>query len=130
MVIVKIPTRSAFIMLSILLEGLLFTSCSSPPNMPVAVIEALKEQWESVPGYQGSIIEILRAWQGKPPSEMPDTYEVWCVEAQPSESLGLSGNPQPTIWIVVRENQDAEWTSAMLMTMSAIWPYQACGAEP
>lgn len=98
--------------------------------MPVAAVEALKMQWESVPGYQGSNIEILRAWQGNPPSEAPDSFDVWCVEAQPSSNLESSVIPQPTIWIVVRENQDAEWTSAMLMTMSAIWPYQACGAEP
>jgi hypothetical protein len=123
-------TRPAFFFLGILLLGLLFTSCSSSPNMPFDAVEALKKQWESVPGYQGSNIEILRAWQGNPPSEVPDSFEVWCVEAQPSDKPGLSGKPQPTIWIVVRENQDAEWTSAMLMTMSAIWPYQACGAEP
>lgn len=129
-VTVETRIRPAFIMLGILLVGILFTSCSSPSNMPVAAVEALKKQWESVPGYQGSNIEILRAWHGDPPSEVPDSFEVWCVEAQPSSNLESLVIPLPTIWIVVRENQDTEWTSAMLMTMSAIWPYQACGAEP
>ena len=126
----KTPTRPAFFILGILLIGFLFTSCYSPPNMPDAAVDALNKQWESVPGYQGSNIEILRAWHGDPPSEVPDSFEVWCVEAQPSSNLESSGISQPTIWIVVREDQDAEWTSAMLMTMSAIWPYQACGTEP
>jgi len=125
-----IPTRTAFFLLGILLVGLLFTSCSSPPNMPLAAVEALKKQWESLPGYQGSNIEILRAWQGKPPTEVPDSMEVWCVETQPPSNLESSEITLPIIWIVVRDGQDAEWTSAMLMTLSAIWPYQACGAEP
>ena len=125
-----ILTRPTLLLPSLLAAILLLASCTAPPEMPGAALEALNQQWESLPGYQGSSLDILRAWQGEPPAEAPASMEIWCVEAQPASSLNLEKKPAPFIWILMRESQDAEWTSAMLMTMSAMWPYQACGAEP
>ena len=124
------PTRPALFLPSLLVTIFLLASCTAPPDMPAAALDALNKQWESLPGYQGSSLDILRAWQGEPPAEVPASMEVWCVEARPASSLNPEEQPVPFIWIVMRESQDAEWTSAMLMTMSAMWPYQACGAEP
>ena len=125
-----ILTRPTLLLPSLLATIFLLASCIAPADMPAAALEALNQQWESLPGYQGSSLNILRAWQGEPPAEVPASMEVWCVEAQPASSLNPEEQLAPFIWIVVRESQDAEWTSAMLMTMSAMWPYQACGAEP
>ena len=128
--ILVILTRPTLLLPSLLATVFLLASCTAPAEMPVAALEALNQQWESLPGYQGSSLEILRAWQGELPSEAPASMEVWCVEAQPASNLDLEEKPAPIIWILIRERQDAEWTAAMLMTMSAIWPYQACGTEP
>lgn len=125
-----ILTRPTLLLPSLLATIFLLASCTAPPEMPVAALEALNQQWESLPGYQGLSLDILRAWQGEPPAEAPASMEIWCVEAQPASSLDLEEKPAPFIWILIRESQDAEWTAAMLMTMSAMWPYQACGTEP
>jgi hypothetical protein len=128
--ILVILTRPTLLLPSLLATVFLLASCTAPAEMPVAALEALNQQWESLPGYQGSGLDILRAWQGEPPAEAPASMEIWCVEAQPASSLNPEEQPAPFIWIVVRESQDAEWTAAMLVTMSAMWPYQACGTVP
>jgi hypothetical protein len=125
-----ILTRPVLFLSAMLAAILFLVACTTPPTMPETALEALNQQWESLPGYQGSSLEILRAWQGELPAEVPASMEIWCVEAQPASSLNPEEQPAPFIWILIRESQDAEWTAAMLMTMSAMWPYQACGTEP
>jgi hypothetical protein len=38
-------------------------------------------------------------------------------------------NDPGLIWIVTREDEQSEWKAAMLATMSASWPYEACGGS-
>ncbi len=55
--------------------------------------------------------------------------EIWCVEVQFSGGLTEAAQSDSTIWIVTRESQDAIWNAAWLMTMSSLWPYEACGGR-
>lgn len=117
-----------------MLTAILIAACSAPPSIPVSALDALNEYWESLQGSRDSSLTILRAWQGEPLADDPDSFavpfEVWCVEAQPANSLNQEEEQEPIIWIVMRQSQDSGWTAIPLMAMSAMWPYQACGSPP
>ncbi|HSF79895.1 MAG TPA: hypothetical protein VLA49_01595 [Anaerolineales bacterium] len=97
-------------------------------------MDALMERWQSLPGSHSLELKVLRAWQGRQPADAlspgSQPIEIWCVEVQLTGEQNQTGQSESTIWIVTRENQDASWIAAWLMTMSSIWPYQACGTAP
>jgi hypothetical protein len=94
-------------------------------------MDALKAHWQALPGSADSDLHILRAWPGEfPPNSLTPgspPKELWCVEVHFSGDLAEAARYDSTIWIVTRESQEASWTAAWLMTMSSIWPYEACG---
>ena len=101
-------------------------SCSSPSALPPDAERALEAYWQSLPS---SYIthQTRQAWSGVPSADMMPDMEVWCVETEiiAAEDVELIG--ETLTWIVIRDNEDADWTAAMLATMSSIWPYEACG---
>jgi hypothetical protein len=58
------------------------------------------------------------------------TREVWCVEVDQTLIVEEGEDPIRTVLIVVRQDPRSEWQAAMLMTLSAWWPYEACGVTP
>lgn len=110
------------------------TACTTPPTLPPAARLALEQHWRTLPGQPA--IRILRAWPGQttisgsrysPDQTTPALAqaEVWCVAA--IQTLPDNGESLRTIWFVARSAPDAPWNAALLMSMSALWPYIACG---
>ena len=64
-----------------------------------------------------------------PAAGLTPALEVWCVEAEMSSANDTSVEAERLIWIVIRENENASWTAALLATMSSTWPYKACGVD-
>jgi hypothetical protein len=84
----------------------------------------LEERLMALPGGDPEFV-INRAWLGvRHQSEPGLSMEIWCVKVDhsPTDESGLG-----LIWIVTREDEQSEWKAAMLATMSASWPYEACG---
>ena len=114
--------------LAALLAACLFLSaCAGPPQLPESAQAALTAYWQSLPPYPDVDHRIIEAWpaDGAPPGA--PTTEVWCVEAEVVNASDPVLDGERLIWIVLRANDTAPWTAALLMTMSAEWPYQACG---
>ena len=113
--------------------GLLLSSCE-PQKLPGDVEEALLAYWASLPSPQGNENQIIRAWQGVIPTQdtitLAPEMEIWCVETRISAPSDPAIDGEKLIWIVIRENQEAQWNAALLATMSSLWPYEACGSAP
>jgi hypothetical protein len=119
----------ACIVLSIVL-----ISCSAESQLPQGARDALNEHWQTLPTVNSSEYRIVRAWPGEMSSEnltpwAPST-EIWCVEVELSIDQAGSEEPEKMIWIVTRQDEESTWYAALLMAMSSIWPYQACGVVP
>ena len=111
---------------------ILLAACAAPDGLPTAALQALMDQWRALPGSQNADLEILRAWLGEPPHSLAPgspPLEVWCVEVQTTEGQAGVDPSEPFIWIVTRQGREAPWQAAWLLTMSSLWPYEACGED-
>ena len=116
----------------LLILMILLASCSTAAQLPPEAQAALTQYWDNLPAGSHNF-QIIRAWQGEFPTESYPSdsprMEIWCVEAKdvgqesPEEDAAL-------IWFVTRQESESEWSAGLLMAMSSIWPYQACGVSP
>ena len=113
---------------------LLLISCSAQRRLPKGANDALIQHWASLPGSKLHEIRVLRAWPGELPqdvaSEETNPNEVWCVETELSGTENDTAPIESVIWFVTKIDDQGDWTAVPLMTMSSIWPYQACGVVP
>jgi hypothetical protein len=127
--LLKILLGTAFLSVSLLLA-----SCTTPSELPNNANEALLDYWASLPSPSGFEHHIIQAWQGANLTENMVTLaaemEIWCVETRISAPNDPTVDGEKLIWIVIRENQEAQWNAALLATMSSLWPYEACGSVP
>ena len=109
-------------------------SCSSPNRLPQAAEKALETYWQSLPSYPTITNQIQQVWPGVVPAEtiMPlsSNMDIWCVITEITAADDVSIIGENVTWIVFRNDEGADWTAAMLATMSALWPYEACGTGP
>ena len=109
----------------------LLTSCAAATRLPPGAEAALIDYWEGLPA-GGHNFQIMRAWPGLFPVEGypgdEPRLDVWCVEAVSGQET--AAEEAAMIWIVTRRAGESEWTAGLLMAMSSIWPYQACGVGP
>jgi hypothetical protein len=130
-----LTTQLQIALLAVLLAAsIILGSCTPPSQLPESAFSALNRQWDSLPGSATHDLTVLRSWQGQiPPDADPaptSPMDVWCVETLLSSNQPYSGESETVIWIITRTSDDATWESAPLMTMSSLWPYQACGVAP
>lgn len=111
----------------LLAAGLAVTACGGS-TLPGEARTALSSYWASLPSDPGIEHRITRVWQGEIVTEQPGTppSEIWCVEAEMS-SPDPAVDGTPMVWIVTRTDEDPTWSAALLATLSAAWPYEACG---
>jgi len=118
------------VLLALPMSIFLLTACSPSNQLPHEARQVLEEQIAALPG-SISGFQIGRAWKGAAPTgestPWPSSMQVWCVEVETEFDPETEVESQPVIWIVTRTDESSEWTAAMLMTMSSLWPYQACG---
>jgi hypothetical protein len=114
--------------------SIFLTSCSSPTRLPPDVEKALNAYWQSLPSYPSITYQILQVWPSAAPAETitpwAPSMEVWCVETEITVAEDVSLVGETVTWIVIRDDEDADWIAAMLATMSSTWPYEACGEGP
>lgn len=125
--------RMTFILAIAALLALAMSSCSPGPWLPAAARQALEQAWNAIPGEVGDL-HIVRAWSGKGPAEeltpwAPD-MQTWCVEVKPPADPGAAASPELAIWVVTKPDAESDWSAGMLLTMSSLWPYQACEPAP
>jgi hypothetical protein len=137
-----IPRLSRLWNILTLLIGIPFLSCCSTNDLPPGLTEDVQaraityytitlpeaEQFDPTPE-----IRIKQAWRGKTVSESTpnpnDESEVWCLE------LAISGTrvgllvDETAIWIAVKSEEQAKWSSAALVTISALGPHEACSRK-
>jgi hypothetical protein len=118
--------RTATAMLAVLVLGV--AACGNA-GLPGDARDALESYWGSLPSDTGIEYRVTRAWQGErvgglPSGELAPT-DVWCVETETAaDDPSLDGSR--LVWIVSREDAETQWTPALLVTLSANWPYEAC----
>ncbi len=119
---------SARLLLVAIFLGVFLASCSSTKPFPPDAERALEAYWQSLPSYPTITYQTLQAWPGvETTTAWAPNMEVWCVETEITAAEDASLIGETLTWIVMRDNQDADWTAAMLATMSSTWPYEACG---
>lgn len=127
------PGKKAFVLVAVAILALAASACTSGRSLPAGARQALEQQWDAL-GPGTADLRIVRAWKGKAPSAEPapaaPAMQIWCVEAEPLATPGSDTSADKTVWIVTRPDKDSPWATAMLFTMSSLWPYQACGLEP
>lgn len=76
---------------------------------------------------------IRRAWR---PKEIPldpeggqPPAEIWCVDLELNGERDGLPQVESMEWFLAREKDQQEWRVAPLLTMSTIWPNQACGMD-
>lgn len=110
----------------------LLAACTTPNPLPLDAQAALSAYWDAIPTGDHDL-KIVRAWQGEYPVEAaPEdapTMEIWCVETAATDTGGL-GISENLVWFVTRPAGEGPWSAGLLMAMSSIWPYQACGVGP
>jgi len=118
------------ILISLLLVFL--AACTTQNSLPLDAQAALNAYWDAIPAGDHDL-KIVRAWRGEFPvearSEDAPPMEIWCVETAATDTgeLGISEN---LVWFVTRPEGTEGWSAGLLMAMSSIWPYQACGVSP
>jgi hypothetical protein len=120
--------------LYVIFVGVFLSSCSPPTRLPTDANRALEDYWQSLPSDPTLTYQILQVWQGVVPAETITPWapnmEVWCVETEITAATDASIIGETVTWIVIRNDEKADWNVAMLATMSSIWPYEACGKGP
>lgn len=112
------------IQITSMMSVIVLAACSPQLDLPQSARQALEERLLALPGGDTEFT-IGQARPGvKPQSEPALSIEVWCVEVDLSP---IDETSPELIWIVTRPNPQSDWTAAMLATMSAMWPYEACG---
>ena len=109
------------------------SSCSRPAQLPTDTRKALEAYWQSLPSDPNLNYQIIQAWLGAVPEETTTpapNMEVWCVETEITAATDASIIGETVTWIIFRNDKKADWDTAMLATMSSLWPYEACGKEP
>jgi len=119
------------ILISTLAFGMSLTACEARTQLPAAAFDALQQTWRELEMTGKVRPEIIRAWQGDmskvTAGSSESTPEIWCVEAKQVLNPNPVSEADTLIWIVVRSDDQSEWGAALLMTMSSIWAYEACG---
>ncbi len=115
---------------------------SAEADLPAAAREAVLAQmtpyYSSQAVQQGLYdevpeIRINRAWRGKEgayPAGDSGQPEVWCVELTVEGTREGVPSTDSQVWIVTRNPGQTEWGAGLVMVMSSIWPYEACGLWP
>ena len=97
-------------------------------------MDELTDQWKHLSSDTSPELRIIRAWPSEVPPEQlapsSPSMETWCIELEPPAGNDGSTGPEPIMWIAARPDQEAAWFATPLMTMSSLWPYQACGVVP
>ena len=111
--------------------ALLLSGCMNNPGLPSAARMALQREWGELGLALDAGKHIQRAWKGdlgrvSGEINMPK-MELWCVEVQNDLQLASSVEGNNTIWIVVKPEEGSDWSASILMTMSSLWAYEACG---
>jgi hypothetical protein len=124
----RIPVRYAVGALALCLA---LAGCKARAQLPVDAMGALQNTWSELDLPRDEWPETVRAWQGDMSRVTDDptvsTTELWCVETAQNTGTDVSIGGETLIWIVVRSSKQDEWQAALLMTMSSLWAYQACG---
>ncbi len=121
---------SARLLLVAIFLSIFLASCSSASSFPPDAERALEAYWQSLPSYPTITYQTQQAWPGvESATPRAPNMEVWCVETEITAAEDVSLIGETLTWIVIRDNQDADWTAAMLATMSSLWPYEACGKD-
>jgi hypothetical protein len=114
--------------------SIFLSSCSSPTRLPPDANSTLEAYWQSLPSEPTLTYQILQVWPGIVPAETTESsaqnMDVWCVETEITAAKDASIVGETVTWIVIRNDEKADWNVAMLATMSSIWPYEACGNGP
>ena len=112
----------------LLVTALGASSCASTTSLPEAARDALEGYWSSLPADPGIEHRITDAWPGAVDPDGPVSgAQIWCVEAEMSSQADPSVDGSRLVWIVVRQTPGATWSAALLASLSAMWPYEACG---
>ena len=118
----------------VIFVSIFLATCSSPTRLPSGAEKALRAYWQSLPSYPTTSYRIVQVWQGDVRAETgtPRTpnMQVWCVDAEITAAEDVSIIGETVTWIVIRDDEKADWTAAMLAAMSSTWPYEACGRGP
>ena len=121
-------------LLFVILVGIFLSSCSSQTQLPADANRALEAYWQSLPSDPTLTYQILQVWPSVNPAETITPWapnmEVWCVETEITAAKNASIIGASVTWIVIRNDENADWSAAMLATMSSTWPYEACGKGP
>ena len=118
--------------------------CDRPPDYglpPVArevLLREANEHYETQALRLGAYddvpeLGIHRVWRGKVdafPAGAKHPPEVWCAELAIKARRGGQPLRERAVWIVVHNVGMDEWGASLLMAMSSIWPYEACGVMP
>ena len=126
--------KKSVVFFLVIFSVIFLSSCSQPAQLPADAREALDAYWQSLPSDPNLTHQILQAWQGSTPEETTapqvPIMEVWCVETEITAAKNDSIIGASVTWIVIRNDENADWSAAMLATMSSTWPYEACGKGP
>jgi hypothetical protein len=127
-------TKRYEVILFVFLVGILLSSCISAAQLPTDAQNTLEAYWQSLPSDPTLTYQIRQAWPGAVPVETSTPWapnmEAWCVETEITAAKDALTIGEMIIWIVIQNDDKAEWQVAMLATMSSIWPYEACGKGP
>lgn len=127
----KKSAGTALVSAFFIISSILF-SCTPSLQLPGPAQDALRAYWQSLPASSDLSHRIIRAWPGSvspgDSNSVTTVKEIWCVEAEVSAHDPLIDGER-MIWIVIRENDDVNWSAALLATMSSTWPYEACGTS-
>ena len=125
--------KKSVVFLLVIFSVIFLSSCSQPAQLPAGARDALEAYWRSLPSDPNLTHQILQAWQGSTPEETTapqvPIMEVWCVETEITAATDTSIVGDTITWIIIRNEERADWGVAMLATMSSTWPYEACGKE-
>ena len=112
----------------LLATALGLSSCASTTSLPEDAREALVGYWESLAADPGVEHRNTDAWPGTVDRDGPMSgAQIWCVEAEMSSEADPTVDGSRLVWIVVRQTPEATWSAALLASLSAMWPYEACG---
>ena len=126
--------KKSVVLLLVIFLVIFLSSCSQPAQLPTDARKALEAYWRSLPSDPNLTHQIIKAWPSVVPEKTTTPWapamEVWCIETEITAATDTSIIGETVTWIMLREDEKADWDVAMLATMSSTWPYEACRKEP